>query len=465
MTGNGQRWLAAATVLAFAALCIGAGVRFSTADEPKATELADLRDAVTAASKRGDNVDEIAKSLDALDKLLAKGWKPEAGKKTDPPAELTAVRNAVEAAARKGENVDDIRKQLDAVEMKLVGKVLTAPKPATPPLGDPPPARPEFPNRRVPNDFPAFPAFPAPGFNRDFGGGIDREALQKSMTLRMKALELLMKDPNDPKALEMAQEATQEMLKAMQGGRGGFGGVLMPDLLLPELGGGFGRAADRFRLGIRMEKLTPIVVDQLGLEAGRGIGITDVIAGSAAEKAGFKPHDIVLEFAGKPVTDQPEEFNRQVAAAKTGEKIDAVVLRKGKKVELKGIELPAADREVARPGRRIPQPRFDVKPLPFPNVLPDLAPRGGGGNGLSATITNGNFTIKSVQDGVTYSLQGTTENGTPKLGEVTIEADGKVTKADSLEKVPAEYRDTVEKLMKTIGGGTPEVRLRPKVKD
>src|SRR6188472_2841431 len=99
MTGNGQRWLAAATVLAFAALCIGAGVRFSTADEPKATELADLRDAVTAASKRGDNVDEIAKSLDALDKLLAKGWKPEAGKKTDPPAELTAVRNAVEAAA------------------------------------------------------------------------------------------------------------------------------------------------------------------------------------------------------------------------------------------------------------------------------------------------------------------------------------------------------------------------------
>ena len=105
-----------------------------------------------------------------------------------------------------------------------------------------------------------------------------------------------------------------------------------------------------------------------------------------------------------------------------------------------------------------------MKPLPLPNLLPDLAPRAGGGNGLSATITNGNFTIKSVQDGVTYSLQGTTENGTAKLGEVTIEADGKVTKADSLEKVPAEYRPAVEKLLKTIGGRGPEVQLRPEAK-
>ena len=457
MTGNGQRWLAGATVLAFAALGIGAGMRFSSADEPKAADLADLRDAVKAASKRGDNVDEIAKSLDALDKVLAKGWKPEPGK-TDPPAELMALRNAVEGAARKGENVDDIRKQLDAVEMKLVGKVLIAPKPAPPPLGNPPPARPNFPPRRFPNDFPVF---PAPDLNQNFGGAIDRDALQKSMVMRMKALELLMKDPNDPKALEMAQEATQEMLKAMQG-RGA--GIMMPELLLPQLGGDFGRAVERFRLGIRMEKLTPIVIDQLGIEAGHGIAVTDVIAGSAAAKAGFKPHDIVLEFAGKPVSDQPELFNRQVAAAKAGEKIDAVVMRKGKKVELKGIELPAAAREIARPDDRlrVPRPQLELQPrlVPaFPNALPELAPRFGG-NAMSSTITNGNFTIKAVQDGVTYALQGTTENGAAKLNQATIEANGQVTKAESLEKVPAEYRSTVEKLLKSIGGRT--AKLRPK---
>ena len=68
-------------------------------------------------------MDEIARSLDALEKMLGKGWKQEKGK-TDPPAELMALRTAVEAAARKGENVDEIRTQLDALEMKLVGRVL-----------------------------------------------------------------------------------------------------------------------------------------------------------------------------------------------------------------------------------------------------------------------------------------------------------------------------------------------------
>src|SRR5262245_8692738 len=136
MTGIGKL-LAAIAVFGFAASFLALGVRLSTADEPKA-DLSDLRDAVKAASKRGENVDEVAKALDALEKALAAGWKPESGRK-EPPAELTALRNAVEAAARKGENVDEIRKQLDAVEKKLLGRTLEAPKPVAPPLGDPKP--------------------------------------------------------------------------------------------------------------------------------------------------------------------------------------------------------------------------------------------------------------------------------------------------------------------------------------
>ena len=174
--------------------------------------------------------------------------------------------------------------------------------------------------------------------------------------------------------------------------------------MFPDLSG-FGRAPDRFRLGIRMEKLTPVVVEQLGIEPGRGIAIVEVIAGSAAEKAGLKAHDVVLEFAGKPVTDVPEEFNKQVTDAKAGVKIDAVVLRKGKKVEIKGIELPEVNADPLRPARRIPQPRFDLKPLPgppIPNTLPDLGPKpgvlpGGGNSGLSATVTNGEFSISASQ--------------------------------------------------------------------
>ena len=35
---------------------------------------ATVRDAVTAASKRGDNVDEIRKAVEALEKVIGKGW-------------------------------------------------------------------------------------------------------------------------------------------------------------------------------------------------------------------------------------------------------------------------------------------------------------------------------------------------------------------------------------------------------
>ena len=469
MIGNGTRILAAAGILSFAGLFVGVGIRLSTADEPKMVDLSDLRDAVKTASKRGDNVDEVARALDAFEKAMAKGWKPEPGN-TSPPSELLVLRQVVEAAGRKGENVEDIRKQLEAVEMKLLGRVLVAPKPEVVPLGDPP--KPD-PRRGFPGDLPVrprieFPAFPQPEFpNRGgFGGGIDREALQKAMDLRMQAMKALVNDPNDPKALELAQQATEMMLKAIGGGRGG---LIAPEMMFPDLGG-FGRVPDRdrFRLGVRMEKLTPVLVEQLGLEAGRGIAIVEVIANSPAEKAGFKVHDVVLEFAGKPVSDAPEEFNKQVTAVKAGEKVDAVVLRKGKKVELKGIELPEVKADDPKPLRRVPQPRFDIKPLPFPNTLPDLGPKPGvlpgGGDGLPNLNPlgrgNGNFAIQSDQNGVKYSLQGTLDNGEAKLSQIVIEVDGKTIKAESFDKVPQEHRAIVEKLLKNAGG-----RVERRVKD
>jgi serine protease Do len=461
MTGNGKRWLAAATVLAFAALFVGTGVRLSSADEPKSADLTELREALQAANKRGDNVDEVAKALAAFEKAMGSGFKVDS---KNPPAELTTLRNAVESAGRKGENVDDIRKQLDQVEMKLLGRVLVAPKPATPPLGDPPPARPDPPQRRFPNEFRVQPRIELPPFpdldfpNRGGFGGIDLDALRKAQELQRKALEMKLKDPSDPEADKLAREAMELLLKGVADGRGG---LLAPEMLFQELGG-FGRPNERFRFGIRMEKVSPVAAEQLGLEAGRGIAVTDVIAGSAAEKAGIKPHDIILEFAGKPVSDSPEEFNQQVTAAKAGEKVAAVVLRKGKKVEIKGIVLPEADLEAPRGNRRLPQPRLEVQPR-FPNILPDLGPKPGG-NGLSVTLGRGNFSIQSVRDGTTYDLKGTTEDGTVKLTEITIDADGKSAKYESLEKVAEEHRAAIENLLKTVGG-KPELRLRTKVID
>ena len=108
----GTRVLWSGAVLAFALV--------ASADAPKAVDLSDLRDAITTAGKRGENVDDIKRALDALEKALAKGG---AAPKEAARAELAAVRRAVEAAARKGEKVDGIAKELDDVEKALTGRV------------------------------------------------------------------------------------------------------------------------------------------------------------------------------------------------------------------------------------------------------------------------------------------------------------------------------------------------------
>ena len=101
----------------------GFGAARPAAEETKRPDLSELRDAVTTASKRGENVDEIRKALDALEKVLAKGWTaPKPGTTTPTPAELMALRQAVEAAAKKGEKVEVIARELEVVEKLLVGR-------------------------------------------------------------------------------------------------------------------------------------------------------------------------------------------------------------------------------------------------------------------------------------------------------------------------------------------------------
>jgi len=435
-----SRVLAAVAVLGFATLFAGVGITLSTAQESKTPDLADLRDAVKAANKRGENVSEIVAALDALEKSVAKGWAFPANGRTVPASpELVALRDAVEAAGKKGENVEAIAKELELVEKAMTGQVLTRPKPL-PPVD--PPIRPN------PNPF-GRPDLP---FRRPMvinPGGVNAAEFQKAQDLLLRAMEMRLKNPDDAEALKLLQEAQQMLLKAIADGGNG-GGLLLPDLDFANPG--IGRIPERARLGIRMERITPVLVEQLGLADGIGIVIVDVIDGSAAAKAGFKPHDVLVEFAGKAVTDAPEDLSRRVNELRGGgEKVDAVVLRKGKKVEMKGIELP--ELRQAFPRRDI-QPRIpDVNPVPRGNrdengrreLDPgERKPNNGPGNSVTVASSNGAFTIRAVQDGVHYLITGTNRDDGIVLSGVAIDDGGKAHKTDELDKVPEEYRPTVK---------------------
>jgi hypothetical protein len=411
-----------------AAAFAGIGIRLANADDPKKPDLSDLRDAVVAAAKRGDNVTEIRTALDALEKSIAKGWTaPEPGKTVEPSAELIALRAVVESAARKGENVEEIRKQLELVEKAMTGKVQVQPKPLPKPEDPltPPNPFPDFRPRPLPGPIPGR---PLPPF-----GGLDNEDVRKAQEMMAKAAERLLANPNDPEALRMMQEANQLMLKGMLNGRNGLGGFeVMP--VLPDRG--FGRVPERFRLGVRLERVSELAADQLGIEVGRGIGITDVVDGSPADKAGFKTHDIVLEFDGKPVSDSPEDFTRQVQAARNGAKLTAVVLRKGKRVELTGIELP------------VPQQVVPREPLRRERGIDIVPPLGGLREGrfdsVSVTESNGEVTIKAVRNGVRYQIEGKRVEGEVIPSKITIREGDNTIEAETMDKVPEVHRGTIE---------------------
>ncbi|MBA4191593.1 MAG: hypothetical protein C0467_26740 [Planctomycetaceae bacterium] len=424
-----SRLLTAVAVLGFAATFASVGISLSNAQDSKVPDLSDLRDAVKAANKRGENVSEIATALTALEKAVAKGWTfPEGGRTLPASPELVALRDAVEAAGKKGENVEAIVKELELVEKAMTGQVLTRPKPL-PPVD--PPIRPN------PNPFvrPDFGGFPRPNIRP----GVNAEDIRKAQDLMRRAMEMRLKNPDDAEALKLLEEAREMMLKAIAGANGG--GLIVPDLDFPNPG--IGRIPDRARLGIRMERVTPILVEQLGLADGIGIVIVDVIDDSAAAKAGFKANDVLVEFGGKAVTDVPEDLSRRVNEARGKEKLDAVVIRKGKKVEIKGIELPEL---------RQPFPRRDVQPrvLELDGVR---KPAVGRGNSTSLTMNGDAFTIKAVRDGVVYKITGTKNNDGAALTEVTIDDDGKTHTTNQVDKVPDEYRPTVEKLLKSIQNG------------
>ena len=323
--------------------------------DAKVVDLTALRDAVDTAAAKGENVDEIRKALDAFEKTAPK---PAAGRVS---SELQALRDAVDSAAKKGENVEAITKELVAVETAVAGRALTKPKPEPRP-NPAPDIGPGGIVRPLPPNLP-FPILPNPGIGgAGVGGGVDVETFNKAMELRRKAIELMLKNPDDPEvrkeAQKLQQEAAELMLKAARGlgGAGGVGGIAMP-LPFPEVG----RVPDRARLGIRLERVPAVAGEQLGLDPNTGIVVTLVVAGSPAEKAGLKVHDIILEFGGKAVTDNTDEFINRVNAVKAGEKVDIVLLRKGKKVDVKGVELPEAK------GFRLP-------PQPAPGLRrPDVA--------------------------------------------------------------------------------------------
>ena len=90
----------------------------------------------------------------------------------------------------------------------------------------------------------------------------------------------------------------------------------------------------RGRLGVETQDLTPETAKQLGVAVTEGAVVLRVEKGSAAEKAGLRPKDVVVAVGERPIRASGELRNR-VGLTPIGEEVDMTVLREGRQIKVR----------------------------------------------------------------------------------------------------------------------------------
>jgi serine protease Do/serine protease DegQ len=82
-------------------------------------------------------------------------------------------------------------------------------------------------------------------------------------------------------------------------------------------------------LGVNIQTLTPDIAESMGVANTQGALVSQVVEGSAAEKAGIKAGDVVTSINGKPVKDATGLRNA-IGLLSVGDRVDVALLRDGK---------------------------------------------------------------------------------------------------------------------------------------
>lgn len=111
----------------------------------------------------------------------------------------------------------------------------------------------------------------------------------------------------------------------------------------------------RGQLGIVVQKISSDMAASLGLSDTRGVIVSSVTQGSAAERAGLKRGDVITAIDGTPVTDT-NSFRNRVASTLPGTQVTLTVLRDNREQQLRATlgefvpEAAKADEEGAGDG-------------------------------------------------------------------------------------------------------------------
>jgi len=100
--------------------------------------------------------------------------------------------------------------------------------------------------------------------------------------------------------------------------------------------------ATHARLGVNVQTMNQALAESFGLDRANGALVADVTPGSAADKAGLKPGDVVLSFNGRPVRDSAQ-LAAMVGESNPGDAAKLEIWRKGDKRTLEAKLGTASD--------------------------------------------------------------------------------------------------------------------------
>jgi serine protease Do len=121
-------------------------------------------------------------------------------------------------------------------------------------------------------------------------------------------------------------------------------------------------------LGVSIQRVTSDIAESLGIETARGALVSNVSAGSPAERAGIRARDVILDYAGKPIKES-SELPLMVARTPVGSRINITVLRDKREVSLTVTIAELREEEVMAPA---PEREKDLG-LTVQNVTPEIA--------------------------------------------------------------------------------------------
>jgi serine protease Do/serine protease DegQ len=156
----------------------------------------------------------------------------------------------------------------------------------------------------------------------------------------------------------------------------------------------------RGQLGVSMRTVTPDIAHSLGLSSAVGALVSQVVEGSAAEKAGIRSGDVITSINGQPVKSNSELHNT-IGLMRIGDKVEIGLLRDGKPLRVSAVITDASPPKQATPESSHPGTSGGAHPGTSESIHQGLE-----GAVLEDAPDSGGALVRSVEPGSAAAQSG-----------------------------------------------------------